>query len=51
LGHNSKAVQRAYAKKAQVALPPVEEYERKIVPLLNVVERRAAPAVAAIMHN
>lgn len=28
LGHNSKAVHRAYAKKAQVTLPPLEEYER-----------------------
>lgn len=32
LGHNSKAVHRAYAKKAQVTLPPLEEYEQKIVP-------------------
>jgi integrase len=31
LGHNSKAVHRAYARKAQVTLPPLEEYERKIV--------------------
>lgn len=30
-GHNSKAVHRTYAKKAQVTLPPLEEYERKIV--------------------
>jgi integrase len=29
LGHNSKAVHRAYAKKAQVTLPPLEEYERE----------------------
>ena len=29
LGHNSKAVHRAYARKAQVVLPPLEEYERK----------------------
>lgn len=36
LGHNSKAVHRAYAKNAQVTLPPLEEYERKIVPLTNV---------------
>jgi integrase len=28
LGHNSKAVHRAYAKKAQVTLPPLEDYER-----------------------
>jgi hypothetical protein len=37
LGHNSKAVHRAYAKNAKVTLPPLEEYEReherKIVPL------------------
>jgi hypothetical protein len=32
LGHNSKAVHRAYAKKAQVTLPPLEEHEAKIVP-------------------
>ncbi len=29
LGHNCKAVHRAYAKKAQVTLPPLEEYERQ----------------------
>ena len=38
LGHNSKAVHRAYAKNAQVTLPPLEEYEReheqKVVPLI-----------------
>lgn len=38
LGHNSKAVHRAYAKKARVTLPPLEDYERtqaasKVVPL------------------
>jgi len=27
LGHNSKAVHRAYAKNAQVTLPPLEEFE------------------------
>ncbi len=32
LGHNSKAVHRAYAKRAEVLLPPLEEYERKIIP-------------------
>ena len=31
LGHNSKAWARAYSRKAQVILPPLEEYERKIV--------------------
>jgi integrase len=33
LGHNSKAVHRAYAKKAQVKLPSLEEYEKKVVQL------------------
>jgi integrase len=28
LGHSSKAVHRAYAKKAQVVVPPLEEYEK-----------------------
>lgn len=37
LGHNSKAIHRAYAKKAQVVLPPLEEYEKKIEPLPSVV--------------
>jgi integrase len=29
LGHNSKAVHRAYARKAQVLLPALEDYERE----------------------
>lgn len=29
LGHNSKAVHRAYAKRAQVILPSLEEYQRR----------------------
>jgi len=42
LGHNSKAVHRAYAKKAHVLIPTLEDYEKKlpeasavIVPLPN----------------
>ncbi|MDB6035309.1 MAG: Phage integrase family protein [Verrucomicrobiales bacterium] len=31
LGHNSKAVHRAYAKKAQVKVPSLEEFEHKVV--------------------
>jgi integrase len=49
LGHNSKAVHRAYAKHAQVTLPSLEKYER------NVTEDQIIPrwqqqgqAVAAI---
>jgi integrase len=37
LGHNSIAVHRAYAKKAKVKLPSLEEYERKIVRLPTAV--------------
>jgi integrase len=33
LGHNSVAVHRAYAKRAKVKLPSLEEYERRVVPL------------------
>jgi hypothetical protein len=33
LGHNSVAVHRAYAKNAQVKVPSLEEYEKKIVQL------------------
>ena len=29
LGHNSKAVHRAYAKRALMKLPSLEEYETK----------------------
>ena len=29
LGHNGKAIHRAYARKVQVVLPPLEEYEKK----------------------
>lgn len=29
LGHNSKAVHRAYSKNAQVTLPPLEDYEKR----------------------
>jgi integrase len=42
LGHNSIAVHRAYAKKAKVKIPSLEEYEQreeKIVPLQAVVNQ------------
>ena len=32
LGHNSAAVHRAYAKQAQVRVPSLEDYEKKILP-------------------
>ena len=31
LGHGSKAVHRAYSRRAQVTLPPLEEYEASAV--------------------
>jgi integrase len=37
LGHNSVAVHRAYAKKAKVKLPSLEEYEKKMTPLPSAV--------------
>ena len=39
LGHNSQAVHRTYAKRAQVLLPPLEDYEKKIIQL-----RQTTPA-------
>jgi hypothetical protein len=30
LGHNIKAVHRTYARKAQVTIPTLEDYERKL---------------------
>src|SRR5580658_5117757 len=37
LGHNSKAVHRAYARKAQVVIPTLEDYERKLADNDNVI--------------
>ena len=31
LGHNSKAVHRAYAKRALMKIPSLEDYEKKLV--------------------
>lgn len=47
LGHNSKAVHRAYAKKAQVTLPPLEEYEAKIVQFTGVGPAVEVPPATA----
>jgi integrase len=41
LGHTSKAVHRAYAKKAQVVLPPLEDYEKRA--------NKPAPIIPAMM--
>jgi integrase len=37
LGHNSKAVHRAYARNAQVALPPLDDYEKAQQPEEKIV--------------
>ncbi|HUK82343.1 MAG TPA: tyrosine-type recombinase/integrase [Verrucomicrobiae bacterium] len=52
LGHNSKAVHRAYAKKAQVRVPALEEYEKaysdgKIIPM----RMQKADAVETLQTN
>ena len=39
LGHNSKAVHRAYAKKAHVLIPAMEDYEQKQATVLPVAVR------------
>lgn len=48
LGHNSKAWARYYSKGAEVVLPPLEEYEKKIIrlPAPSGVADVNAPAVA-----
>ena len=40
LGHSSKAVHQAYAKGARVVCPPLEEYERKVIPLPSALAKR-----------
>lgn len=45
LGHNSKAIHRAYARKAHVRLPSLESYEKqnmedRIVPLRPSLPKR-----------
>jgi len=42
LGHGSKAVARAYAKKAKVLVPCLEEYEQKVVHLANATRREVS---------
>jgi integrase len=40
LGHGSNAMTHAYAKKAKVLLPSLEEYEQKITPLAQLFEHQ-----------
>ena len=45
LGHSSKAIHRAYSKKALVRLPSLEEYERKIVPMSITSAQEITPSI------
>ncbi len=58
LGHNSKAVHRAYARKAKVKLPSLEVYERRSreaqvipMPLPNVAPSVGAASSATVEHG
>jgi hypothetical protein len=42
LGHNSKAVHRAYAKNAQVVIPTLESYERRLAASADIIPMPAA---------
>jgi integrase len=48
LGHNSKAVHRAYSRKAQVELPALSEYERQRAMFL---EGKALEPVACVVNG
>jgi len=55
-GHNSKAVHRAYARKAQVVVPSLEEYERKpasgkVVALRSTQTNEAGACVQSSVGN
>lgn len=50
LGHTSNAVHHAYSKKAQMKLPPLEEYEHKIVPL-EIPQVTNAPSVQSVQAS
>jgi hypothetical protein len=57
LGHNSKAVHRAYARRAHVQLPPLEDYEKmnsgnKVIPFQKVhVARTEPPSTEAVKNQ
>jgi integrase len=56
LGHNSKAVHRAYARKAQVRLPSLESYEERrvghpTVPFPGIIATPNDPTRVALMES
>jgi len=46
LGHTSKAMHRAYAKKARVTIPTLEDYEKKMAAAGDVIVQMPTAAVA-----
>lgn len=46
LGHNSKAIHRAYAKRAEIVVPSLEDYEKKFAAAAN-IPAKPETAVAA----
>lgn len=44
LGHNSKAIHRAYAKKAEIIVPSLEDYEKKLIAANNNAPQKAVAA-------
>jgi integrase len=48
LGHNSKSVHRAYARKAQVELPPLSEYEHQRAKFIERETRIAEPLARVV---
>jgi integrase len=50
LGHNSKAVHRAYARRAQVKLPSLESYERQAANGCIIQMPQCDPAMHQVNH-
>ena len=48
LGHSSKAVHRSYAKKAQVKIPALEDFEQRIIALPEQDHSRNAQTIKAV---
>ncbi|HAB17807.1 MAG TPA: hypothetical protein DCE44_15305, partial [Verrucomicrobiales bacterium] len=51
LGHNSKAVHRAYARHAAVLLPSLEDYESKVVPFRAISDPLPKPTLNGLSRN
>jgi hypothetical protein len=51
LGHNSIAVHRAYARKAQVVIPSLEDYEKKLAPASDSVIVPMAAAAKCVVGS